>query len=237
MLRSRARPFFRGPLSLGPELPRPRAAPSSGTALMAMNEERLAHRSSPPSIYRRDFRPVCPLFARLRGRAGRAPEDSQRARARGREPLVCDVLPCPVRARVASVRHYTLVVPIRLRGVAAGDEERERNANLLSWDAEGSYSTSSVLALTLSSLSHLSSVPFRAGRPHQDCLSTSSRPFPPYPRLWTSPPRVLVHTISAFDPIPQIMQLCAPKTNAHSMCPYLGPEVPRPREAPVLTTT
>jgi hypothetical protein len=42
----------------------------------------------------------------------------------------------------------TLVVPIRLRGVAAGDGERERNADLLSWDAEDS-SSSAWLSLTL----------------------------------------------------------------------------------------
>ncbi|KAJ7347984.1 hypothetical protein DFH08DRAFT_808753 [Mycena albidolilacea] len=77
-----------------------------------------------------------------------------RAKA-GATCLRCVALSCP--CRVASVRHYMLVAPIRLRGVAAGNGERERDADLLSWDAEGGLLSppSSALALALSSLSHL----------------------------------------------------------------------------------
>ncbi|KAJ7803132.1 hypothetical protein B0H14DRAFT_1648391 [Mycena olivaceomarginata] len=73
----------------------------------------------------------------------------------------------------------------------------------------------------LPSLSHLFSPrSFPAGRPPSSLLPSSPLPAP---RLWALPPRVLVHTISAFDSIPQIMWLCAPKTNAHSMRPYSRP--------------
>jgi hypothetical protein len=116
------------------------AAPSSLTVSVVIHEgPRTPFRSS--SIYRRVFRP------RPCGEDQGACRKAASTRAGEGGSHLCAVR-CPVRARVASVWHYTLVAPIRLRGVAAGDGERERNADLLSWDAEDS-SSSAWLSLTL----------------------------------------------------------------------------------------
>ncbi|KAJ7803120.1 hypothetical protein B0H14DRAFT_3884207 [Mycena olivaceomarginata] len=163
------------------------------------------------------------LFARLRGRAGGVQEDIARAREDGSHfSATCYV----VHARVASVRHYTLAVPIRLRG-GGGGRWRARAKCRLSWNAEGSY-FSALLSLTsiLGPRSHsLVSVPpqlrsfpgwattsrllihfISSHRP----IAPSPLPAPPCPAVPGAFTRVLIHTICAFDPIPQIMRSRAP---------------------------
>ncbi|KAJ7803116.1 hypothetical protein B0H14DRAFT_1648114 [Mycena olivaceomarginata] len=121
---------------------------------------------------------------------------------------------CPVRARVASVRHYTLVAPIRLRGVAAGNGERERSAGLLSWDAEGS-SSSAWLSLTsiLGPRSPVSVPPlqphsFPAGRPPSSSLLHDSGHIHPVFSYIPSPP---------LTPFPELCDRALPATG------YRGP--------------
>jgi hypothetical protein len=99
----------------------------------------LAHLSVPlPSVGVSSGRA---LEGKTGARAGRQP-----AHARGKaEPLVCDALPCPCSCRLRAALHARRTHPTPRGG---GRRWRgKQNADLLSWDTGGSYS-SALLSLT-----------------------------------------------------------------------------------------